>query len=109
MYVSFALVALLIILQIVDGWTSIRVLKCGGRERNPFVQKVMDVTSAVFGIVFIKLVCIGLAFYIGYDIYTIGISHHALLLLGAMNLAYVLVVYNNFSIVKDGEKLKSVG
>lgn len=51
---TYELIALLIILQYLDGVTTYRLLQKGGRELNPLVATVIDWFGVVGGLVAVK-------------------------------------------------------
>jgi hypothetical protein len=59
-----------VLLQLFDGYSTYRILKNGGREKNPIVKWMMDRVGMVGGLVIAKI----LALYVISGIYILGIN-----------------------------------
>lgn len=87
---AYELIALLIILQYLDGVTTYRLLQKGGRELNPLVAAVIDWFGVVGGLVAVKGAAVALL---------VGLSFLSDAPWGWLALAcvvYVGVVVNNY-------------
>lgn len=81
------------VLQALDAWTTLRVLRKGGFERNPVVGWLMGRFGQVAGLMAAKAVAVGCA-VVAYR-YGGPYALHMLVIMGAI---YAVVVVNNFRV-----------
>ena len=86
-----ALVAINVLLQLADLWTTKRFMAAGVREGNPFIRKLMEKFGAKW--VIVKLAIALTAIFA-------AAAHDMAWLLVAIAGAYVWVVWHNFKVVK---------
>lgn len=77
----------LIVLQLLDGYTTIKILSSGGTELNPLIRKLIDSIGIAKGIILVKI----LAVVLGYLLLTMGQTSPLIFLA----ILYSLVVANN--------------
>lgn len=77
----------LIVLQLLDGYTTIKILSSGGTELNPLIRKLIDSIGIAKGVILVKI----LAVMLGYLLLTMGQTSPLIFLA----ILYSLVVANN--------------
>lgn len=82
-----ALLALFIVLQCLDGWTTYKLLS-NGRERNPLVELMIE----SFGLLGAMVISKGIGIVAGIYVSAFG----ELWILASMTAFYALVVANNY-------------
>lgn len=87
-----ALTAWLVILQIFDAWTTIAILKQGGREANPVLAKLFNKFGPVAVLCATKAAAIALIVWLH--------SEDQLYIIGALAVIFTAVVINNLRQVK---------
>lgn len=85
---------IVVLLQVLDGWTTKKALEKGAFEKNPIVAKLLE-SFGIKGLWFAKLVGIGAAFWLHFS----GDPNKDLIL-GALAALYAYVVYNNWKLTK---------
>jgi len=86
----------LIVLQIADYWTTMRVLRQGGHENNLVVAWIMQRLGVVAGLMLVKVFAAGVAAVV---IYYLG-GKYASALLGGGCVLYAWIVVDNFRQIK---------
>ena len=89
------LLGILIVLQIADYWTTMKVLQQGGHENNLVVVWIMQRLGVVAGLMLVKVFAAGVAAMI----YHLG-GGYASALLGVGCALYVWIVLDNFRQIK---------
>lgn len=90
------LIFFIVLLQALDLWTTYKILKGGGRELNPFLNKLFSAIGVLPGLILAKSVFVLLVFIYGNTVpYVVLI----LILVG-----YTVVVTNNFKVLKGLKK-----
>ena len=90
------LLGTLIVLQIADYWTTMRVLRQGGHENNLVVAWIMQRLGVVAGLMLVKVFAAGVAAVV---IYYLG-GKYASALLGGGCVLYAWIVVDNFRQIK---------
>jgi len=90
------LLGTLIVLQIADYWTTMKVLRQGGHENNPVVAWIMQRLGVVAGLALVKVFAMGVAAVV---IYYLG-GDYASALLGAGCMLYAWIVLDNYRQIK---------
>lgn len=89
----YLLFGLLCILQVLDVYSTVMVIKNGGYEANPILKFLMNQFGVVPALVTVKVIFI-FAVYLFLD------YEYIKELLIAINFVYALVVINNFKVLK---------
>jgi len=90
------LLGILIVLQIADYWTTMKVLQQGGHENNRVVAWIMQRLGVVAGLMLVKVFAMGIA---PVAIYYLG-GGYASALLGAGCVLYAWIVLDNYRQIK---------
>ena len=90
------LLGILIVLQIADYWTTMRVLRQGGHENNLVVAWIMQRLGVVAGLMLVKVFAAGVAAVV---IYYLG-GKYASALLGGGCVLYAWIVLDNYRQIK---------
>jgi len=84
-----------VILNILDIYTTLKILEHGGREKNPVVRKFIEWLKPFPALILVKAVMILAVFFaIKY------IGNYSYYLLGFGNGIYIWVIINNFRVLK---------
>lgn len=87
------LLAILTLLQLVDGWTTYRIIKRGGSEKNPVVKKLIEKFGLYTGLVIAK------SFAVVMFIVLLLLSTPTWILLGVI-VFYVWVAVHNIQVLQ---------
>ena len=92
------LILLLVVLQVLDIYSTDNILKLGGRELNPVLVKLFELIGVMPGLLLAKSIFIGVLVYF----YTVSQQNLQVMLvpLVLLFLVYVFVVGNNFKVLK---------
>lgn len=92
------LILVLIVLQLLDIYSTYNILKLGGKELNPLLAKLFELIGVMPGLVLAKTIFIGilLYFYITKQ-ETIQVLITPLILI---SIVYAYIVQNNFKVLK---------
>jgi hypothetical protein len=94
------LLIVLALLQILDIYTTYNILKLGGRELNPMLNKLFEKVGVVPGLIVPKSIYIAVLTYYYLFNSTSMQSFEWLVSLTVIVLIYVGVVFNNFKVLK---------
>lgn len=92
------LILILVVLQLLDIYTTHNILKLGGRELNPLLARLFQLIGAMPGLVLAKTIFIGVLLYF-YIANKAGIEI-LLIPLILISLVYAYIVQNNFKVLK---------
>ncbi len=98
------LLVVLALLQILDIYTTYNILKLGGRELNPILNKLFDKVGVIPGLIVPKSIYIGILMYYYLVNSTSMQSFGWLVSLTVIVLIYIGVVFNNFKVLKGMKK-----
>lgn len=93
-----ALFLLFAIMQAMDGLSTYVIIKDGGREMNPLMQIAMNFLGVLPALILVKSIVIAV-----FLVYMYIIPLWAWLLMIGV---YAYVLYNNFTVLRDMEKLR---
>ena len=100
MTVIDALIVAVVALQVLDGWTTYKVLRSGkGTEANPVVRKVIERLGVYPGLMAVKggaIVCVIVARQYG-----VWVGDVAIYVLALAVVLYVVVVAQNWKVMKS--------
>ena len=96
--INLILLLIFVILQILDIYTTRKILLSGGRELNPVMNFIMLKLGVDPGLILAKVIIV---VFVCSLILFVNIDH---IIFGLVNLGYALVIINNFNVLKKLNK-----
>jgi hypothetical protein len=95
------LVLIIVVLQLLDIYTTDAILDLGGKELNPVLDKFFKIVGVLPGLLISKTIFVGVLFYYYITNRNLLVSTEGILTLIAISAIYSYIVRNNFKVLNS--------